>query len=274
MSPISRREFLKYAAAVLVTFGVTSAAWGAAYYAPKPPAKPPIKIGHQADKTGILAYWGYWLDKAGATAVKYINEELDGINGRPIEYIVEDTASDVTVGIAKLRKLVEVDNVDYALGAVHSTIGLRCAPLAKELKVVYSPKGHITGITERDPYGVGNRYVFRMMTNVKSEVTAMLNGMTTEGLIGDEIGTKWAVMYADYAFGHSYRDELSALAPPAGIEIVKTIGIPFPAPPDVSPYVLEVPPEADTIFYLSHFMFRNNLRYCFCRQFVNFIYFL
>ncbi|MGN6146080.1 MAG: ABC transporter substrate-binding protein, partial [Mesorhizobium sp.] len=49
----------------------------------------PIRIGFQAHRTGIGAAYGRWYERTTNAAVKAIND-AGGINGRPIEIIVED----------------------------------------------------------------------------------------------------------------------------------------------------------------------------------------
>ena len=53
----------------------------------------PIKIGFQAHRTGIGAAYGRWYEKTTNAAIKVINE-AGGINGRPVEIIVEDDGTD------------------------------------------------------------------------------------------------------------------------------------------------------------------------------------
>ena len=91
----------------------------------------PIVIGHQVDKTGGFASWGYWIDKAAEAAVNDINKE-GGINGRMLLYKPEDTESNPQIGIRKFRKLVHEDKADVVLGAVHSGVMMASLPLAKE----------------------------------------------------------------------------------------------------------------------------------------------
>ena len=53
----------------------------------------PIKIGFQAHRTGIGAAYGRWYEKTTDAAVKAIND-AGGIDGRPVEVIVEDDGTD------------------------------------------------------------------------------------------------------------------------------------------------------------------------------------
>src|SRR5690242_1610914 len=106
----------------------------------------PIRIGNQADMTGFLAIYGYAFDIGAKAAVKYINDN-GGIAGRKVEYVLEDTESDVPVGIRKFRKLVESEKCDFVLGATHSGINLGTIPVAKELKTLHFAQGEASQTT-------------------------------------------------------------------------------------------------------------------------------
>jgi len=49
----------------------------------------PIKIGFQKHATGMGAAYGRWYDATTQAAVKRIND-MGGINGRPVDVVVED----------------------------------------------------------------------------------------------------------------------------------------------------------------------------------------
>src|SRR5262249_41777671 len=70
-----------------------------------------IKIGGQFCLTGGLAPFGVWGNRAAEAAVKKINAE-GGIKGRKLEYVVEDTETNVKTGIPNEPKLNEGDEVD------------------------------------------------------------------------------------------------------------------------------------------------------------------
>ena len=57
----------------------------------------PIKIGFQKHATGIGASYGRWYDQTSTAAVAAINAS-GGINGRHVEMITEDDATDPARG--------------------------------------------------------------------------------------------------------------------------------------------------------------------------------
>jgi branched-chain amino acid transport system substrate-binding protein len=104
---------------------LTSAAAGTAAFALRPPLlwgkDTPLKLGAQLCMTGGLAPNGVWGSRAVEAAVKKINQ-AGGIKGRKVEYVLEDTETNVQTGIRKMRKLIEQDQVDFIVGSVHSGI--------------------------------------------------------------------------------------------------------------------------------------------------------
>src|SRR6266849_950469 len=104
---ITRKAFLKGAMAGGAALVLGPRSLGAQ---PKP-----IKIGGQFCLTGGLAPYGIWGNRAVEAAIKKINAE-GGIKGRKLEYVVEDTETNVQTGIRKMRKLIEGDEVDFVVG--------------------------------------------------------------------------------------------------------------------------------------------------------------
>lgn len=91
---------------------VTSFSTGFTSYA----EEKPIKIGFIADFTGPLSEHGIAGKQGAILAMEQANNKL---NGRPVELIIEDEASDPAVAMDKARKLVETDKVCMILGPFH-----------------------------------------------------------------------------------------------------------------------------------------------------------
>ncbi len=76
----------------------------------------PIRIGAIVSLTGTYAGLGTPEKKALELEVKRIND-AGGINGRPVEIIIEDDATDEAKAVAAASKLIEQDNVVAIIGA-------------------------------------------------------------------------------------------------------------------------------------------------------------
>jgi branched-chain amino acid transport system substrate-binding protein len=127
-----------------------------------------IRIGHQLDRTGAVALFGKWHNRALEAAIKLVNEQR-GINGRPVELVnSEDAQTKPDVGKDAFEKLVTQKRADFVIGSVFSGTNIATAPLAKALKTVYFPQGIATEITEK----FGNRYVFKGYHTVRAAIAA------------------------------------------------------------------------------------------------------
>ena len=117
---VSRRRFLHSAAwmsgAVATGVGswVLRPRWSNA-------AAAPIRVGIATDLTGAIAYAGNANANTARMVVKDIND-AGGILGRPIELFIADTASDESVAVANVRRLIQRDKVDLVLGGITSSM--------------------------------------------------------------------------------------------------------------------------------------------------------
>ena len=76
----------------------------------------PIKIGAVVSLTGTYAGLGEPEKKTIEMEVQRIND-AGGINGRPVEVIIEDDATDEAKAVAAASKLIEQDDVVAIIGA-------------------------------------------------------------------------------------------------------------------------------------------------------------
>ncbi|MEK9282323.1 substrate-binding protein [Bradyrhizobium sp. ISRA442] len=84
-------------------------------------AEGPIRIGIATDLTGALGFAGNTDANVARMVVNEINE-TGGLLGRPIELLIEDTASNESVAVGNVRKLVQRDKVDLVLGGIASSM--------------------------------------------------------------------------------------------------------------------------------------------------------
>src|SRR5215510_15011568 len=84
-------------------------------------AAAPIKVGIATDLTGPIAYVGNANANVAKMVVKDINN-AGGILGRPIELFIVDTASNESVAVANVRRLIQRDKVDVVLGGITSSM--------------------------------------------------------------------------------------------------------------------------------------------------------
>ena len=118
-SMLTRRRWLHSAA-----WTVGAVATGAGSWVLRPErafAQKTIKVGIATDLTGAIGYAGNANANIAKLAVKEIND-AGGILGRQLELYIEDTASNESVAVANVRKLVQREKVDVVFGGITSSM--------------------------------------------------------------------------------------------------------------------------------------------------------
>ncbi len=199
----------------------------------------PIRIGFQCHKTGIGASYGRWYERTTNAAVAKINAE-GGINGRPIEIVIEDDGTDPKRGAEVVEKFATQSNCDIAFGTLFSHVVFGSAPRAGELKLPYfvvSEGHHVAS-------GKLNRWTLQPgITDVKSQVQAMAP------FVANNLGKKVTMIYPDFAFGHDHRDYFSAAIEAQGGEVLAKIAIP-PTEASFSKYFPQIPRDTEVIYHV------------------------
>ncbi len=199
----------------------------------------PIKIGFQLHRTGIGAAYGRWYERTSNAAVARINE-MGGINGRPVELVIEDDGTDPKRGAEVVEKFATQHECDIGFGTLFSHVVYGSAPRAGELKLPYfvCSEGHHVAS------GALNRYVLQPgITDVKSQVQAMAP------FVSQNLGKKVTMIFPDFAFGHDHRDYFSQAIEAQGGEVVAKIAIP-PTETSFTKYFPQIPRETEVIYHV------------------------
>jgi branched-chain amino acid transport system substrate-binding protein len=110
----------------------------------------PRKIGLTTALTGPFAAIATEYTYAYQLAVQHVNE-AGGINGRQVQLLIEDSKANPADGIAAMRKLAQVDNVD---GIVTFLTGVVTAqmPLADQLHMPTVAGVETSGLVDKSQY--------------------------------------------------------------------------------------------------------------------------
>lgn len=92
----------------------------------------PIKIGVLASLTGGLEAYGKQSVQGFELGLEYATNGTMEVEGRKLEFIVEDTETKAEVAVQKATKLLEEDKVDFLVGSSSSGDTLAVLPLAEE----------------------------------------------------------------------------------------------------------------------------------------------
>ncbi len=156
----------------------------------------PVRIGMVDPLTGILSALAASEVEGARYAVERLNKK-NGILGRQIELLVEDSANDVGTGVQKTHKLIERDKVDVIFGDVNSGIAYAMTQVTNEAKVFQIvPGGHTDPITGTDC----KWNVFRICN------TTSMDAAATTGDLVRRFGKKFFFITPDYAYGHTLQD--------------------------------------------------------------------
>ena len=199
----------------------------------------PIRVGFQMHRTGIGAAYGRWYGRTTEAAARLINE-AGGINGRPLDIVVEDDGTDPKRGAEVVEKFATQHNCDVGYGTLFSHVVAGSAPRAGELKLPY----FIVSEGHQLASGALNRYTVQPgITDVKSQVMAMAP------FVAENLGKKVTMIYPDYAFGHDHRDFFSEAIAAQGGEVVAKLAIP-PTETSFTKYFPKIPRETEVIYHV------------------------
>ncbi|MFC3058965.1 ABC transporter substrate-binding protein [Paenirhodobacter populi] len=198
-----------------------------------------IRLGAPFHRTGIGASYGRWYERTATAALKIINEQ-GGINGLPVQMIVEDDGTDPKRGVEVMEKFAAEHKVDAVFGHLFSHVVAATAPRAGELKMPY----FLCSETHALAAGKFNRYCFQpSITDVKSQINSM------GGWITSNLGKKVTLIYPDYAFGYDHRDNMTAAVEAQGGKIVASIAIP-PSETSFTRYLPRIPFDTEVIYHV------------------------
>jgi branched-chain amino acid transport system substrate-binding protein len=168
----------------------------------------PIKIGAILSLTGTYAGLGEPEKNLIEMEVKKIND-AGGINGRPVEVIIEDDATDEAQAVAAASRLIEQENVVAIIGATGTgaTMAIRGDVQRAGIPQVSMAGG--TVIT--DPV---DKLVFATPWSNTIVVPFTLDYMKSQGI------TRIGLISDSGGFGKDGQAVFKAAAPAAGVEIV------------------------------------------------------
>ncbi len=191
--------------------------------------KEPYKVGAVFAITGPAS----WLGEPERNTVQMIAEQVNregGINGHPLELIIEDTAGDETRTVNAVNKLINKDRVLAIVGPSRSGTTLAVVPIVEKAKVPLiscaAAEAIVTPPEER-------RWVFKTPQKDSDAVIRIYEHMKKRGI------TKIAILTGTTGFGAQGRKQLKKYAPQFGIEIVadETYG---PRDTDMTPQLTRI----------------------------------
>ena len=172
--------------------------------------KEPYKVGAVFSVTGRTSFLGEPEKKTAEMIAEAVNN-VGGINGHPLELVIYDDESDETKCVLAVKRLIKKDNVPVIIGPSLSGNTLAVVKVANESKVpLVSCAASVKIVTPV----VDRKWVFKVPQSDTHAVEKIYDYLLNKGI------KKIAIMSVSTGFGASGREQLLAIAPQVGIEIV------------------------------------------------------
>ncbi|MFZ5906721.1 MAG: ABC transporter substrate-binding protein [Nitrospirota bacterium] len=173
-------------------------------------AKDPYKIGALFAVTGPASFLGEPEKNTALMLQEQINK-AGGINGHPLEIIIEDTKSDETQAVLSAKKLIENDKVLAIVGPSTTGESMALVPIMNNAKTPLLSCAAGAPITQP----VKERYwIFKTPQYDTSAVEAIYDYMKKQGI------SKVGIITISTGFGDAGKKALQEIAPKYGMKIV------------------------------------------------------
>jgi branched-chain amino acid transport system substrate-binding protein len=175
-------------------------------------SKEPILIGVGGPLTGQYAQYGAQWKKGFDLALDEING-AGGINGRPLQYVFEDTQSDPRQTVNIARKYVADERIVVEVGDFSSAASMAASP-------IYQAAGMVQfGFTNSHPdFTKGGDFIWSNAVNQKDEMPLLADFIRDLGL------KKVAVLHLNSDWGRTAKDILVTAVKERGGEVVGSEG--------------------------------------------------
>ena len=176
-----------------------------------PTLKKPLvtyKVGALLSVTGPAA----WLGTPERNTVRMIEEEINeagGINGHPLEVIIEDTVGDATRTVTAAKKLISKDEVLAIIGPSRSGTTMAVIPIVEEAEIPLISCAAAEAIVV--PV---KRWVFKTPQKDSDAAIRIYEYMKEQGM------SKIAIITGTTGFGDQGRQQLKKFAPEFDITII------------------------------------------------------
>jgi len=174
----------------------------------------PIKIGGIFCMTGALAAMGDLISKGALLAVDEVNADGGVLDGRELELVIEDSATNDATAFEAYKKLVEVDGVQVVVGPMISGAVMSSGAYAQEMRVpMVSPSATSPLITDQ----TYTKWCLRTCT------LDDLQGGVLANIIIDEGYDTVAILVQDTPYGIGLEEVITEIVEDAGVTVVESI---------------------------------------------------
>ena len=180
---MNRRAFLATSAAAAATAGFPAIL--------KAQSKDPLRIGCPLPLTGPFAALAADMQRGAVLAADELNTK-GGVMGRKVEVLFRDDQLKPAVGAQRTKELIENERVQFIVGGLAAHVQMAINEQTKKSKVLFvstSQSDEISAKPDTSPI------TFHEALN--PTITSRVVGQW----VAQNLGKKWWIIYADYAWG-------------------------------------------------------------------------
>ena len=180
---MNRRAFLATSAAAAATVGLPSIL--------KAQSKEPLRIGCPLPLTGPFAALAADMQRGAVLAADELNAK-GGVMGRKVEVLFRDDQLKPAIGAQRTKELIENERVQFIVGGLAAHVQMAINEQTKKSKVLFistSQSDEISAKPDTSPI------TFHEALN--PTITSRVVGTW----VAQNLGKKWWIIYADYAWG-------------------------------------------------------------------------
>ncbi len=159
--------------------------------------------------TGAFADVGPILDRGMQMALE---ERGMRVLGRPVKYIVRDSATQAGVATRRVEEAVDGDGAQFVIGPWSSGVALAVSEVAKRKKVFH----YFSGGTEDISGARCHRYSFQWAASPYTAAKTVVDNF----MKANPKAKRWHLLVADYAFGWSVEKYIKEVGKSHGLEFV------------------------------------------------------
>ena len=225
------------------TAGVAALTFGGGPYVIAAPTKE-ITIGLNVPQSGPYAEQGQDQLRAYHLAIDEINAH-GGIMGMKIKTTEGDDQTKAGVATENAQRMIDRDGAVMITGGSSTGTAVAVSGVCQQKKTIF-----MATLTHGDETTNQNchKHTFRRYNDAYMSAQSLARTLVTKYGTG-----KWFHITADYAWGHSVYDNITAVVEPKGAKTVKNVLTPFPGTSDFSPMLQQAQAAKPDVLVLTQF---------------------
>jgi ABC-type branched-subunit amino acid transport system substrate-binding protein len=234
---LSRGRFVAgTAGAAALTFG------GGRYVIAAPTTS--VVVGLNVPQTGPYSDQGADQLRAYHLAIDQVNAK-GGILGMKVTTTEGDTQSKPAVARDGAQRMIERDGAIMITGGSSTGVALAVSALCQEKGVIF-----MAALTHGDETTNSqcHKHTFRRYNDAYMSAQSLARTLVTKYGTG-----RWFHITADYAWGHSVYDNITAVVEPKGAKTIKNVLTPFPGTTDFSSALAEAQAAKPDVLVITQF---------------------